>query len=121
MGPRGALGLAASVQAEYVDVPLVASAHAGEEAHLRGHRHVWSHRSDAQLARRDLANGLGARHRYSYEQAVASPGTVRESAPAGTATALGALHKPELRLPCAAPLHQPRAPAAAPLEPPSAV
>jgi hypothetical protein len=28
---------------------------------------------------------------------------------------------PELRLPCAAPLHQPRAPEAAPLEPPSAV
>ncbi len=47
-------------------------------------------------------NGLDARHRSSYGQAVACPGTVRESAPAGTTTALGAFHKPELRLPCAA-------------------
>jgi hypothetical protein len=43
-------------------------------------------------------NGLDAWHRSSYGQAVACPGTVRECAPAGTATALGALHKPELRL-----------------------
>jgi hypothetical protein len=47
--------------------------------------------------------GLDARYRSSYGHAVACPGTIPESAPAGTATALGALQRPELRLPCPCP------------------